>query len=112
MQRHHLSDAVNGGYIENEVLDLRRGALSLRVEVLDNGRLTGYDIVFQKVSHLEFETDSRSDAGDRLQMTELWIDAGPEESPTEEWAITISIFDLTHIRLRCSSITVDRETVR
>lgn len=112
MERDRLVETLNGGYIEQFNLDLRRNALGLHVDVLEAGRLSTYELSFEKLSSLELQTDSRSDAGDRLQLTEMWIDLGPEESPTEEWAVTISIFDRTHVRLRCSSITIDGRGIR
>ena len=111
MRRTEFIEALHGGFIEHYALDLHRNAVMLRVDVLDSGRLSSHEVTFEKVSHFAFDTDSRSDAGDRLQLTELWVDAGPEESATEEWALTISIFDLSHLRLRCSMILIDGEPV-
>jgi hypothetical protein len=112
MQRADLATAVNGGYIEEYELDLRRKLLVLRVDVLDGQTLTSYELRFELLSHFEYDTESRSDSEARLQLTELWLDASPEDSPTEEWSITISIFDLSHIRLRCSVISVDGQTLK
>jgi hypothetical protein len=112
MERLELPAAVNGGYIEAYELDLRRKLLALRVDVLDGETLSSYSLRFERLSHFEYDTESRSDPEARLQLTELWLDAPPEGSPTEEWSVTISIFDLSHIRLRCSVITVDGEALR
>jgi hypothetical protein len=112
MQRADLAVRVNGGYIEAYELDLRRKLLALRVDVLDGDTLSNYDLHFELLSHFEYDTESRSDAEARLQLTELWLDAPPEGSPTEEWNVTISIFDMSHIRLRCSIISVDGEILR
>lgn len=112
MQRSDLPATVNGGYIEEYELDLRRELLVLRVDVLDGDRLSSYDLRFELLSHFEYDTESRrGDPEARLQLTELWLDP-PERSPTEEWGVTISIFDLSHLRLRCSSISVDGEPLR
>lgn len=112
MKRADLAGTVSGGYIEDYELDLRNKVLMLRVDVLDGDALTSYDLRFQLVSHFEYDTESRSDKEARLQLTELWLDMTPEASRTEEWEVTISIFDLSHIRLRCSIITIDGEVVR
>lgn len=112
MQRTDLPTAVNGGYIEEYELDLRRELLSLRVDVLNGDTLSSYDLRFELLSHFEYDTESRrGDSEARLQLTELWLDP-PEGSPTEEWGVTISIFDLSHIRLRCSVISVDGEVLK
>lgn len=110
-RRSEVSEALQGGYIEQYTFDLQRNSIVLRVDVIDAGTLSRYEVVFAKVSRFEFATDSRSDAGNRLQVTELWVDTAPEGSATEEWTITISIFDMSHLRIRCTSILVDGETV-
>lgn len=107
MERKLLNETLSGGYIEQYQLDVAANRLSLSVDVLENGTLSRHRVLFEKVSRFVFETESRSDAGDRLELTELWIDTTPESSATEEWELTISIFDLTHLRIRCSSISVD-----
>jgi hypothetical protein len=111
MDRARLAAAVNGGYIDGYELDLRKKVLALRVDVL-NETLRSYDLRFELVSYFQYDTDSRREEDARLQLTELWLDAGPEGSPTEEWEVTISIFDLSHIRLRCSTITIEGKAVR
>ncbi|MBA3259837.1 MAG: hypothetical protein H0T68_10295 [Gemmatimonadales bacterium] len=103
---------MNGGYIEEYELDIRRKLLAMRVDVLDGDTLSSYDLRFELLSHLAYNTESRSDPEARLQLTELWLDAVPENSPTEEWSITISIYDLSHIRLRCSMISVDGQMLK
>ena len=112
MDRTKLNDVLNGGYIEEYELDMRRNRFSMRVDVLENGALSSYNVRFEKVSHFQFDTESLSEGGDRLQLTELWIDAPPEKSSSEEWEVTISIFDMSHIRLRCSVISVDDAVLR
>jgi hypothetical protein len=112
MQRTDLATTVNGGYIEEYELDIRRKLLTLRVDVLDGDALSSYDLRFELLSHFEYDTESRSDPEARLQLTELWLDAPPESSPTEEWSITISIYDLAHMRLRCSVISVDGQILK
>src|SRR4051794_13142410 len=107
-----LNKMLSGGYIEHYDLDMRRNRLTLKVDVLEHGSLSNYELVFDKISQFEFETESKSNAGDRLELTELWIDELPESSPTEEWQLTISIFDMTHLSVRCSSIAVDGDLVR
>ncbi len=112
MQRTELNEVLAGGSVEQYDLDMQRNRLSMLIHVLDNGSLAQHDLLFEKVSCLNYETESKSDAGERLEITEVWVDAGPESSATEEWAIVISIFDYSHLRIRCSSVSVDGEPVR
>jgi len=112
MDRTKLNDVLNGGYIEEYEFDMLRNRFNMRVDVLENGAPSSYNVRFEKVSHFQFDTESPSEGGDRLQLTELWIDAPPEKSSSEEWEVTISIFDMSHIRLRCSVISVDGTVLR
>lgn len=108
MRRAAFPEALNGGYIEEYGFDMRQNIVTMRVDVLDNGMLSSYDVRFERVSHLLYETESTSvSADDRLQVTELYIDEAPEDSKTEEWQVTISMWDTSHLTIRCSSITVD-----
>lgn len=97
MERTELNGILTGGSIEQYDLDVRRNRLTMVIHVLENGKLSQHDVLFEKVSRFTYETESKSDAGERLEVTELWVDAGPESSATEEWDILISIFDLSHI---------------
>jgi hypothetical protein len=113
MDRTMLSRSLNGGYIEQYDFDMRRNLIAMRVDVLENGALSSYDIRFEQVSRFVFETESRSGgAEDRLELTELRIDAAPEASSSEEWEVTISMWDMTHLTLRCSAITIDGDVLR
>jgi hypothetical protein len=112
MERNSLKHALVAGSIEHYELDMRHNRLSMLVHVVENGQLSVYALRFEKVSHFVFETDSKGDAGDRLEITEMWIDAAPEGSPTEEWELTVSVFDLTHLHIRCSSVFVGDEPIR
>src|SRR5580698_531845 len=97
MDRTTLPRSLNGGYIEAYEFDLHRNLFTMRVDVLDHGALSSYDVRFEKVSHLAVDSESRRDK-ERLELTEMWIDSTPEASSSEEWGITISMWDLTHIR--------------
>lgn len=112
MERTTLNDVLTGGSVEHYDLDMRRNRLSMIVDVLEDGNLSRHEVLFERVSRFTYETESKSDAGDRLELTELWVDAGPESSGSEEWEVIISIFDLSHMRIRCSSVSVDGESVR
>lgn len=113
MERGTLSKALNGGYIEDYTIDMRRNVVSMRVDVLENGALSSHEMRFEQVSHFTFETETRTGSGeDRLELTELWIDGTPESSDSEEWSLTISMWDMSHIKLRCSRIIVDGEALR
>lgn len=48
---------------------------------------------------------------DRLELTELWVDTVSETSEFDEWSVTISMWDMTHIQLRCSVITIDGDVL-
>ena len=113
MDRAGVPGQLNGGYIEEYDLDLRRNRMSLSVSVYDEEeRAVRYEVAFESISRVCFETTSRREAGDRLQLTEIWVENGPESSGSEEWDILISIFDLSHLRVRCSGVSIDGETVR
>ena len=112
MDRTMLSRSLNGGYIEEYEFDMRRNLVTMHVDVLDNGVLTTHDLRFEKVSHFAFDTESVGSQGDRLELTELWVDTAPETSEFEEWSVTISMWDMTHIGLRCSLITIDGNPIR
>lgn len=111
MDRAMLPQSLNGGYIETYELDLYRNRFAMRVDVLENSVLSSYDVRFEKVSHIAIESESRRDK-ERLELTEMWIESTPEASSSEEWSITISMWDLTHIRLRCAMIVIDGAPVR
>lgn len=113
MDRAMLSRSLNGGYIEQYDFDMRRNRMTMRIDVLENGVLSSHDVRFDQISRFTFETESRSGGtDDRLELTELWIEAAPEASSFEEWSVTISMWDMTHLTLRCSAITVDGEVLR
>jgi hypothetical protein len=113
MERAVLGRSLQGGYIEEYEFDMRRNSVSMRVDVLENDVLSRYDLEFHQVSYFSFETETRKgSAGDRLEITELWIDATPEASGSEEWELTISMWDLSHLRIRCSTIVVDGMVLR
>jgi len=100
--------SIAAGYIERHVLDLTSKSFLLTVHVLSNGILTVYEIGFEHVSHFVFD-DNQVGEWERIQLTELWMDAAPETSASEEWEVTISLWDLAHIRLRCMRVLVDDE---
>lgn len=112
MNRDSLSHALVGGSIEQYDFDIRRNRLTMRIGVLENGVLSVYAIEFEKVSRFEFETESKSDAGEHLELTEIWIEVAPEASRSEEWEVTVSVFDMTHLHVRCSTIWVDGELLK
>ena len=111
MDRAVLPQALNGGYIEEYELDLRRNLFAMRVDVLDNDVLSSYNVRFEKLSQFAMDSESLGDK-ERLELTEIWIDSTPESSSTEEWSITISMWDMTHIRLRCAVIVIDGAPLR
>lgn len=86
MDRATLPATLNGGYIEAYEFDLHRNRFTLRVNVLDNGGMSTYDVECEKVSHVAVDSESRGEKG-RLELTELWIDEAPEASSSEEWPL-------------------------
>ena len=113
MDRDVVGRMLNGGYIEAYDIDMRRNCVSMRVDVLESGVLSSYDLSFGQVSSFLFETESRSGhLDDRLDMTEVWIETAPEGSSSEEWEVKISMWDQTHVTLRCSTVTVDGDVLR
>ena len=111
MDRRSFIGTLSGGYIEAYSLDLRKRSFAIEVHVLNNETLSVYHVTFHGVSHFAFD-DERTEDWDRLELTEMWIDAGPESSQSEEWEVKFSMWDLSHVELHCTSITVDEEAVR
>jgi hypothetical protein len=106
-----IGNLLNGGYIEQHELDMRNDRLTMRVDVLDGGSLSSYDLRFEKVSYVLFENESnRKD--DRLQFTEIGFKETPGVSSSEEWTVIVSMWDTTHLTIRCSAIEVDGDRVR
>ena len=111
MNRDTLAHTLSGGYIERHAFDIEKRLFLMNVHVLENGVLSTYDVRFQGISLFSF-TDNQAGEWERIQLTELWIDAKPEESGTEEWEVTMSLWDLAHLKLRCSNITIDDDSLR
>jgi hypothetical protein len=111
MDRTVLPQSLNGGYIEHYEYDVHRNVFAMRVDVLDGGTLSSYDVRFEKLSHFAVDSESRGDK-ERLELTEMWIDSAPESSSSEEWSITISMWDITHIHIRCAVIVIDGAPLR
>ena len=111
MERAALKQAVDGSYIEKYRFDINASAFIMNVDVLEADILSTYEVQFAKMSRFLFESESRG-VKDRLELTEMWIDETPEASSSEEWAVTISMWDMTHIAIRCASIVVDGDPLR
>ena len=79
--------------------------------MLENGKLSTYDVLFRSVSYFSF-ADNQAGDWDRLELTDLWVDALPAASSTEEWEVTMSLWDLAQVKVRCSGIALDGEVVR
>lgn len=107
-----LGQLLNGGYIEEYEFDMRRNIVTMRVDVLDNEAFASHNLRFEKISHFAFDTESVGGDDDRLELTELWVDTAPETSEFEEWSVTISMWDMTHVRLQCSAINIDGTLLR
>jgi hypothetical protein len=110
MESAQLPGLVSGGYISQYLLDLHTGTFSLRVDVA-NETVISYHLQFDKLSHFAVDSERDTDK-ERLEVTEMWIDATPESSSTEEWSVIISMWDLTHIRLNCARISVNGTWLR
>jgi hypothetical protein len=101
---------LDGGYIEVYDFDMRNDRLAMRVDVLKSGRLASYDLRFSKISLFVFDNESnRKD--DRLEFTEIYFEELPGQSSTEEWKVVISMWDTTHLTVRCSLIELDDNLV-
>jgi len=111
VDRHSLSRTLCAGYIEQHLFDLERKLFSITVHVLEDATLSVYDVQFLGVSRFLFE-DNQAGEWERLQLTELWLDAAPEASGTEEWEVTLSLWDLAHISVKCTGIVIDGEPLR
>ena len=85
----------------------------MTVDVVDGDHLSSYEIRFERVSQLKYDTEQSWRGEDyRLQVTELYLDAAPESSGSEEWQVTISIWDTAHLTIRCSTIIINGEVLR
>jgi hypothetical protein len=101
MDRALLNETLEGGYIESYDIDLRKNRVAMRVEVLDGVHLSAYEVAFEKLSLLKYESDQSWRGDDyRLQVTDLYLDTTRESSSTEEWQVSISLWDTVHITLR------------
>ena len=110
MNGDEMKAALEGGYISSVNLDMLQNSLQLMVEVLDHGGLSRYSLQFASMSTFSFETVSKV-GGERLQLTEMWIQETPSGSSTEEWSVLVSIFDTTHLRIKCTRIALDGVTI-
>lgn len=101
---------LRGGYIERYSVDLLTKVFAMRVSVLENATLSMYDVTFQNVSQFSFK-DTAASEWERLELTDIWVDAAPAASKSEEWEVTLNFWDLAEVELRCARITVDGEVV-
>lgn len=106
MDRASLHPALYCGFITECNLDLLAKAFSLRVEVLGDGGLSLHDIRFSSVSHWAF-TAERANPWERIEITDLEIEQGPEASASEEWHLWFNFWDTAELRVRCGSILID-----
>ena len=111
MDRTALKQMLDGGYIEDYAFDMKANTFTIRVEVRDNDGLSSYDVRFEVLSQFLFDSESRG-IKERLELTEIWIKETPEASSSEEWTVVISMWDMTHVTIRCTSILVDGDPVR
>jgi len=112
LDRASFPQALSGGYIEEYNFDVGEGCFDFRVEALNNGAPSSYAVSCRHVSLLEYRDDQLGAIGERLQLTELWIEDAPERSPSEEWQLLLSLWDLAHIRVRCGSVVIDGVPLR
>jgi len=106
-----LAKNLSGGYIERHTFDLGAKAFTMNVSVLENAVLSMYAVTFVSVSHFAF-VDNQVGEWERLELTQMWIVASPAASGSEEWEVTLSLWDLAQVELRCAAISVDGESVR
>jgi hypothetical protein len=111
MDRTALKQMLDGGYIEEYAFDMKANTFRMRVDVLDNDGLSSYDVRFEALSHFLFDSESRG-IKERLELTEIWVKETPEASDSEEWTVIISMWDMTHVTIRCTSIVVDDHPIR
>ena len=111
MDRSVLKPSLVGGYIERYAINLTTKTVELEVHVLERGVLSRYNVLFAEVSHLTYE-DAKTNPWERLELSDLWIDAGPEQSQTEEWEVTLSLWDVAQLRIRAANVSVDGDRLR
>lgn len=111
MQRQGFREALAGGYFQSYELNLLEKAFLMQIHVLDQGVLSSYDVTFEGISRLLIEDETAS-SWERIELTDIWIESGPEGSSAEEWEILMSLWDVVHIRIRCASLLVDGEPLQ
>lgn len=70
MNRSMLKQALGGGYIERYEFDIGKNLFFMRVDVLENGVLSQFDVRFERMSQLLFESESDS-IGDRKRRSDM-----------------------------------------
>ena len=111
MDRSAFKTSLVGGYIEHYTINLTSKTVELEVHVLERGVLSRYDVLFAEVSYLAFE-DAKSNPWERIELSDLWIDYGPEQSRTEEWEVTLSLWDVAKLNIRAAILSIDGERLR
>lgn len=110
--RQSLPALLESGFIVESNLSLDDLSFSCTVEVMEHGSVTRYDLVFHHLTYFGLESEAgHREKGDRVELTQLWVEAAPEDSAREDWEIGISSYDLTILRLRSARITVDGITL-
>lgn len=111
MDRSSVSRKLDGGFIVEHDFDLIAKSLRFRIEVLNAGSLSVYDLQFLAVSELHFD-DELGGCWERLELREIVIDQVPEGSATEEWAVWLNFWDTAQLRLKCAQILIDGTPLR
>ena len=106
MHREAFSSALDGGYVRAYSLDFLSKAFEMQVDVLDNGVLSTYDVLFSGITFFEF-SDAHSNRWERIELTEVRLEEPPEGSRTEEWKVWLNFWDAAEVSLRCAVIRVD-----
>lgn len=106
MDRESFGESLQGGYVTHHGLDLTLKEFKLTVEVLENGVLAEFHVVFHGISRYEF-SDPKSNTWDRIEITDVCIEDSPELSSSEEWNIWFNFWDAAELTIHCAAIHVD-----
>lgn len=106
MQRTVLPTAVAEGYITRYSLDMLDKIFSITVETLRAGVAAQYEIAFLGLTRFAL-TDNAHASWERLELTEVTIDHGPESSNDEEWEVRLNFWDVAELDIHCRTILVD-----
>jgi hypothetical protein len=111
MRREDLGPAIAGGYVTKYNLDLCEKSFEAEVEVLTNGAMSHHGLRFSGVSAFDLR-DDKANRWERIEVTDIRVDEGPEGSAREEWRVWINFWDAAELTIRCATIQVNGDALK